>query len=154
MTLGVVIALLILGVLLILLEILFIPGTTVVGIGGLVLLGIGVFVAYNQLGNAAGHISLLSSVVVIFLSLVVLLKGQTWKRVALNDSIEARSVEKMDTLVAVGDRGRTISRLNPAGKAIFGETMVEVTASGEFVESDVEVEVTKVETNRVNVKTV
>jgi membrane-bound ClpP family serine protease len=152
--LGVVIGLLVLGVLLLLLEIIFVPGTTIVGIGGFILLAIGIYLAYSFVGSMAGHLSLASSVAIIFLSLIVLLKGQTWKRVALDDKLEGKSAESMQDLVNVGDTGKTISRLNPVGKALFDERIVEVVTSGDFVDEDQLVEVIKVEQNKIRVKTV
>lgn len=150
--LGVVIGLLVLGILLILLEIIFVPGTTVVGIGGFILLAIGVYLAYTSVSTMAGHLSLASSVASIFIALIVLLKGQTWKRVALEDKLQGKSLESMQEVLKVGDRGRTISRLNPVGKALFEEHLVEVSTTGGFVDEDVDVEITKVESNRIKVK--
>jgi membrane-bound ClpP family serine protease len=114
---GVVIALLLLGILLLLLEILFVPGTTIVGVGGIILLVIGIYLAYDFIGPTAGHLSLASSVAVVFLSLIVLLKGKTWQRMALDTNVAGKGVEQLEKLVSVGDRGKTISRLNPVGKA-------------------------------------
>ena len=151
---GVVIALLLLGILLLLLEILFVPGTTIVGVGGIILLAIGIYLAYDFIGTTAGHLSLASSVAVIFLALIVLLKGQTWKRMALETNVEGKGVEQLEKLVFVGDRGKTISRLNPVGKALFGEKILEVSTTGEFVDEDVNIEVVKLDQNRIKVKTV
>ena len=151
---GVVIALLLLGILLLLLEILFVPGTTIVGVGGIILLAIGIYLAYDFIGTTAGHLSLASSVAVIFLALIVLLKGQTWKRMALETNVEGKGVEQLEKLVFVGDRGKTISRLNPVGKALFGEKIFEVSTTGEFVDEDVNIEVVKLDQNRSKVKTV
>jgi membrane-bound ClpP family serine protease len=151
---GVVIALLLLGILLILLEILFVPGTTIVGVGGIILLGIGIYLAYHSISTVAGHLSLASSVVVIFLSLIVLLKGQTWKKMALDSTVEGKGVEQVEMFVSVGDRGKTISRLNPIGKALFGDRMLEVATEGDFINEDSTIEVVKVEQNKIKVKTV
>jgi membrane-bound ClpP family serine protease len=151
---GVVIALLLLGVLLLLLEILFVPGTTIVGVGGIVLLAIGIYLAYDYLGAAAGHISLASCLVAVILSLVVLLKGQTWKKMALEAHVQGKSVEEIEKLVSVGDEGKTVSRLNPSGKALFGDIIIEVDAAGEYVDAESKIVVTKVEQNKIRVKTV
>ncbi|MFT4544616.1 MAG: membrane-bound ClpP family serine protease [Bacteroidia bacterium] len=151
---GVVIALLLLGVLLLLLEILFVPGTTIVGIGGLILLAIGIYLAYTYLGSLAGHISLASCVAAVFLSLIVLLKGQTWKKMALETNVEGKGVEQVEKMVAVGDEGKTVTRLNPSGNALFGDKLIEVDASGEFVDAESKIVVTKVEQNKIRVKTV
>ena len=151
---GVVIALLLLGILLLLLEILFVPGTTIVGVGGIVLLAIGIYLAYDFIGTTAGHISLASSVAVVFLSLIVLLKGKPCKRMALDTNVEGKGVERLEKMVSVGDRGKTISRLNPIGKALFGEKILEVSTTGSFVNEGVTIEVMKVEQNKIKVKTV
>ncbi|MFT6210181.1 MAG: membrane-bound ClpP family serine protease [Bacteroidia bacterium] len=151
---GVVIALLLLGILLLLLEILFVPGTTIVGVGGIILLAIGIYLAYDFIGPTAGHLSLASSVVVTFLALIVLLKGETWKQMALDTKIEGKSVEQLEKLLVIGERGKTISRLNPAGKALFKDKFLEVSTTGEFVDEDVNIEVVKLDQNRIKVKTV
>jgi membrane-bound ClpP family serine protease len=151
---GVVIALLLLGILLLLLEILFVPGTTIVGVGGIILLAIGIYLAYDFIGPTAGHLSLASSVVVTFLALIVLLKGETWKQMALDTKIEGKSVEQLEKLLVIGERGKTISRLNPAGKALFKDKILEVSTTGEFVDEDVNIEVVKLDQNRIKVKTV
>ena len=152
--LGVVVGLLILGILLLLLEIIFVPGTTIVGIGGLILLAIGIYLAYTGVSTMAGHLSLAASVAVVFLALVVLLKGETWKRVALDDKLEGKGVESVEEVVSLGDKGKTISRLNPVGKAVFDNKIVEVSTSGDFVNEDMEVEVIKIEGNKIRVQTV
>jgi membrane-bound ClpP family serine protease len=151
---GVVIALLLLGILLLLLEILFVPGTTIVGVGGIILLAIGIYLAYDFIGPTAGHLSLASSVAVVFLSLIVLLKGKTWQRMALDTNVAGKGVEQLEKLVSVGDRGKTISRLNPVGKALFNDKILEVSTTGEFVDEDVNIEVVKLDQNRIKVKTV
>ncbi len=153
MSLGIVIALLILGVLLLLLEILFVPGTTIVGVGGVILLAIGIYGAYAFHGTGVGHISLAASIVVIFLSLIVLLKGKTWQKMALDSNVEGKGVELVEEMVNEGDEGKSITRLNPLGKALFGDKIIEVDSGGAFVDADTAIVVTKVEQNKIRVKT-
>jgi membrane-bound ClpP family serine protease len=102
----------------------------------------------------AGHVSLTSSVAVVFLALIVLLKGETWKRVALDDKLEGKGVESVEEVVKLGDKGKTISRLNPVGKAVFDERILEVATSGDFVNEGVDVEIIKIEGNKIRVRTV
>ena len=151
---GVVIALLLLGVLLLLLEILFVPGTTIVGVGGVVLLAIGIYLAYAYLGTQAGHISLAACVLSVFVSLVILLKGQTWKRMALDTNITGKGVDQIEGFVSVGEKGRTVSRLNPMGKALFGDRLIEVSTSGEFIDQEKDIEVVQIQQNKIRVKSV
>jgi membrane-bound serine protease (ClpP class) len=52
----------------------------------------------------------------------------------------------------VGDRGKVTSRLRPAGKARFGGAMVDVVATGEFLDAGTTVEIVEIHGNRVVVK--
>ncbi len=54
----------------------------------------------------------------------------------------------------VGERGEVVSRLRPAGKARFGEALVDVVATGEFIETGVRVEVIAINGSRIVVKRV
>ena len=150
--LGIIIAILLLGVLLLLLEILFVPGTTVVGIGGLVLLAIGIYLAYATQGAGVGHIAVSSSTVVVIAALIVLLKGKTWERLALKNTITGVSGQVATDVVIIGEKGTTVGRLNPSGKANFGEQIVEVHTSGDFIDGDTPIEVVKVTQNRIQVQ--
>ena len=149
---GIIIAVLLLGILLILLEILFVPGTTIVGIGGLILLAIGIYLAYKNEGAMFGHMTVGAALFAILVSLVLLLKGKTWERLALKETIESSSGVKVHYLVAEGDKGVTIGRLNPSGKANFGNYILEVHTSGDLIDSDIPVEVVKVRDNRIQVQ--
>ena len=59
MTLTTIIILIILGVVLLLLEFLVIPGTTIAGIGGILLIAIAVYYGYEVYGTKTGHIAFL-----------------------------------------------------------------------------------------------
>lgn len=151
---GIVIALLLLGILLLLLEIVFVPGTTIVGVGGVVLMAIGIYLAYG-LGGNVGHITLLSSLALILLALGVMLKARTWEKLALKDAITSRSPANVrDVVLSEGDRGITVGRLNPVGKATFGDHIVEVYTIGDLIGPETEVEVVKVQGDRVQVRAV
>lgn len=54
--------------------------------------------------------------------------------------------------VKPGDKGKVITRLHPAGKAKFGEAIVDVIAEGEFLEKEMDVEIVEIHGNRVVVK--
>ena len=73
---------------------------------------------------------------------------------ALDTNVAGKGVEQLEKLVSVGDRGKTISRLNPVGKALFNDKILEVSTTGEFVDEDVNIEVVKLDQNRIKVKTV
>jgi membrane-bound serine protease (ClpP class) len=54
--------------------------------------------------------------------------------------------------VRVGDVGEVVSRLRPAGKARFGEAMVDVVATGEFLDKGTKIEIIAIKGSRVVVK--
>jgi membrane-bound serine protease (ClpP class) len=52
----------------------------------------------------------------------------------------------------IGDSGEVISMLRPAGKAKFGDAIVDVVAEGDFINKGASVEITEIHGNRVVVK--
>ncbi len=150
--LGVVVALLVLGVLLLLLEVVFVPGTTIVGVGGVILLVIGVHLAYDTIGEVAGHLSIASALLAILLSLGFLLKGRTWERMALESQLTERVDANDKQKVVVGDMGVADSRLNPVGKAVFGENVLKVHSNEGFISEGTAIEVTHVADGRISVR--
>ncbi|MEQ9230940.1 MAG: hypothetical protein RIF46_09655, partial [Cyclobacteriaceae bacterium] len=53
-----------LGLVLIIVEIIFVPGTTVVGIAGFLSMGFGIYKAYEVFGNTVGTLTLIGSLIV------------------------------------------------------------------------------------------
>lgn len=147
-----VIILILLGLLLLLVEILLLPGINVAGVAGLILMAVGVYFAYDRLGTASGHIALAIAAVLSVVMLVFVLRAGTWKRVTLNESIDSKAGVDYNQLVKVGDEGKTISRLAPMGKAVINNQTVEVAAQGELIDPHVAIVVVKVEENKIIVK--
>ena len=54
--------------------------------------------------------------------------------------------------IKVGDTGKTVSRLVPAGKAIINGDFYEVRTTGEFLDQDTEIEIEKIEANKIFIK--
>jgi membrane-bound serine protease (ClpP class) len=54
--------------------------------------------------------------------------------------------------VQIGARGEVMSRLRPAGKARFGDALVDVVATGEFLDKGAQVEIIAINGSRVVVK--
>jgi membrane-bound ClpP family serine protease len=57
-----------------------------------------------------------------------------------------------DQNITVGMKGRTISRLAPAGKAIFGNITEEVFSNHDFIDENQQVVVAKIDGNKIIVK--
>ncbi|MBQ9469493.1 MAG: NfeD family protein [Bacteroidales bacterium] len=139
------------GILLLLVEILLLPGVNVAGIIGLLFMAAGVYVGYQQ-GPVQGHVALLFASVASVVMAVYALRPKTWRRVALQERIDSQAGPNMGSHVRVGDEGITLSRLAPMGKALIGEQTVEVSTVGELIDPQQPIVVVKVEEGRIVVK--
>ena len=138
------------GLVLIFAEILLIPGVGVAGILGLLSMGGSCFYAFYEFGNVTGYIVTAVNVVLIVALSIWVLRARTWKRMSLETSIDSKAVES--SVLAVGDRGKTLTRLAPMGSARFGDFVVEVKAVEGMLDPNIEVEVVLIEDNRIYVK--
>ena len=149
---GFVITLILVGLVLIFAEILLIPGVGVAGILGLLSLAGSCYYAFAELGNVTGIIVTAINTVLVVALTVWVLRAKTWKRFALETNIVSKAVPTESVTVAVGDKGKTITRLAPMGTVRFGETAVEVKALEGLVDPGVMVEVVLIEDNRITVR--
>ncbi len=147
-----IILLIVIGLILLVAEFLIIPGVTIAGIGGIVLIVFGVYLSYSQFGATTGHLTLLFTAVASIATIALSLRAKTWRRVALNNSIDSKAIEEYDQMVKAGYEGFTISRLAPMGKAKINDNIVEVTALDELIDQQSIIEVVKVEGNKITVK--
>lgn len=140
------------GFLFLLLEVLVLPGTNIAGVLGFILLAIGIWQAFAVYGGLAGTITLLVTLLLSGVTLYYALKSRTWKKAALNKNIDSK-VNLIDTeKIKPGDKGKTISRLAPMGKAEFAGEFVEVTTMSQFMDPGVDIEIVKIENNQIIVK--
>ncbi|MEZ5148950.1 MAG: NfeD family protein [Bacteroidales bacterium] len=144
--------LIIIGFLLLLLEILVLPGTNLAGVVGFILIAIGVYQAYTEYGKIAGTITLGATIVVSVVALWFALKSNTWKKASLKASIDGRVNTINEEQIKVGDSGKAISRLVPMGKASFNGNYFEVRTNGEMIDQGSEIVVTKIDINKITVK--
>ncbi len=146
-----IISLIVFGLLSVVLDFLFIPGGVVAIIGALMEIA-GVSLAYAGHGSVAGTITLVITLAVSALVIVLILNSKTWKKCALDTSIESKANDFNAQNVHVGAEGMTISRLAPSGKAIFNGETVEVSSEHGLIDENREVVVVKVEGNKIFVK--
>jgi len=148
----IVVALLALGWLLLFLEIFFIPGITVLVVIGALLMAAGIIFSFAHYGNESGWYVLLGTVAFVTLSLIVAFKSGFWKGLSLKDENRARMNTFDHELVKPGTLGKSISRIAPSGKAMFGDEMYEVHSESGFIDPNTPLEVVKIYLNRIVVK--
>jgi len=148
----IIIVLIIVGLIFLVLEVVVIPGTTVVGFLGFILMVIGVWQTYVVYGSTAGHIVVGVTVLLTLVILRFALRSKTWNRVMLKANSDGKANVIREGSIKVGDIGKSVSRLVPTGKAIFNNEFYEVCSSGEFIDPENEIVVTKIEHNKIFVK--
>ena len=150
---GFVVMLILIGLVLIFTEILLIPGVGVAGILGVISLGGSCYYAFYELGTVTGYIVTSVNVVLLIGLTVFALRSKTWKRFALETNIDSKAVDT-ETVLAVGDRGKTMTRLAPMGAVRFENKVVEAKALEGILDPGVEVEVVLIEDKKIYVSPV
>lgn len=149
-----IILLILLGMLLFLVEFFLIPGVTIAGIGGALLMGASVFMAYRTHGSTLGNWTLFATLLFTILIMVFALRSRTWRRLMLNKNIDSK-VEVAgihDQKIKPGDIGEAITRLAPVGKVMVNDEVVEAKSIKGFVDQKTKVKVVKIGTTQIIVK--
>jgi len=152
MSLLAIIVIILLGIFLLLIEFLVIPGFTVFGIAGFLFIFLGIGSAYYFHNVITGHITLSATVVASFGVMYYIFKRKTWKHLGLKANIESRNEPFKVELIRPGDLGKTITRLAPMGKAQVNDVVCEAKSTGGFINENTEIEVIKVLNTQIIVK--
>jgi membrane-bound ClpP family serine protease len=149
---SVIIVLILIGFLMLLLEILVIPGTGIAGILGFALMAAGIWVAYRDQGMISGHLALSGTLALNLVGLVVAFRSKTWQKAALSTEIKGKAGQNVSAKVQVGDIGITISRCTPGGTAEFNDQLLEVTTQSQFIDPQQKIEIINISGNKIIVK--
>jgi membrane-bound ClpP family serine protease len=144
--------LILLGVVLLLIEFLLIPGISIAGIGCLIAFVASIILAFKYFGNLIGFVVLISILILVPLFLYFLFKGKAMKPMMLNTDINGKVKNVEEGQINPGDQGITIGRLAPAGKARINDITLEVRTNGQFIDPQTRIRVLKVEGNSVYVE--
>ncbi len=144
MTILIILFLIFLGVLLLLLEFAVIPGVTIAGIGGTVLLGASIYMAFDSYGLWAGFLTLAFVILVVPFLFFRFFKGRAGKKMILESEISGKVNESDTATVKAGDEGITIGRLAPMGKVRINHQVLEGKSIGGFIDQQVKVRVVEV----------
>lgn len=152
MSLIAIIVLIVLGLVLLLIEFAVIPGITIAGIGGFLMLIGSVYIAFTEYGTLAGFITLAVVLVVAPAMLYYLFKSRQGKKLILETNITGKVETVNEQKLKPGDVGKTIGRLAPTGKVKVNGEIVEAQSTGAFIDPQVEVKILKVLTNKIIVE--
>jgi membrane-bound ClpP family serine protease len=148
----IIVSLLLIGLALIIVELVFIPGTTVVGLLGLIFTIVGIVISYNHFGSDVGFYILVGTVVTTLVALFYSFRSGAWSRFSLKTSIDSKVNEGINNVLNTGDEGITISTLRPIGKAEFKTGTFEVKTIGNYVEQGQKVKIIQVDASQIIVE--
>ena len=153
MNIGFIIFLLLLGDILILVEVILIPGTFITGILGLAAIVAACVQSYNIISPMGAVWIFIANAVILTLLTYVILRSKTWKKLSLETKIDSRSDDSpQEKGLYLGMEGVSSTRLAPMGKATFGDKVVEVSTEGEFINPQEKIVITRIEDNKIFVK--
>ncbi len=147
-------SLLSIGLLVLVVEIIFVPGTTVVGLAGFLFMAVGLGLSFYYFGENTGWLVLGGTAVVSAVVIYYSFKSELWKRFSLKSSIDSKVNEGLTAGLAEGQTGVTVSALRPVGKAELGSRVFEVKTSGDYVEAGARVKVVKIFSNQIIVESI
>lgn len=147
-----VVLLIIFGLGFIIAEIIFVPGTTLLGLFGLIFTIIGIIISYITFGAGIGTLVLIISVMVGLGVLIYSLKSGVWEKFALKGSINSKVNEGENDDLQVGEEGLTTSSLRPMGKGEFKDKIYEVTTLGNYLTSNTTIRIVSIKNNKIIVE--
>ena len=148
----VVIVLVLLGLAFVIVEVILIPGTTLVGVAGFVCMTIGIIFSFKYFGAETGWLTLGAATTASGGLLYLAFRTNVWRRFALNNSIDSKVNEVEKANFVVGMEGLALSALRPIGKGEFGGNVAEVKTNGEYVAAGESIRIIKVSTNTILVE--
>ena len=151
MTLALISFVLFLGIVFIFLEVFVIPGTTVFGIVGVIAVIGAIICCYQLLGSNYGHLSIMIGFAVFMVFFYAGRKLMDESEFSLQKALTGK-VNEFEANVKVGDIGKSFTDIKPNGKAFFNDEKMEVYSNGIYIVKDQDIEVIKINQNKIIVK--
>ena len=121
---------------------------------GLVVAGIGVYIAYEKHGTIAGSAVLSGSLALTVGALLYSFKARTLDRFSLKAKNTARVKPKYTEGLQIEMRGVAVSDLKPIGKAEFNSKSYEVTSQGHLIAAGSDIKIIRLMNNKIIVETI
>ncbi len=151
MSIFIVVLLIVVGICLVLLEILVLPGF-IVGVAGALMMVAGVGGTYLYYGFMWGNVVLLITVAGSLIAVYFALNSKTWRKLSLQTEIDGRVNNPDVSRVTPGDKGVTITRLAPMGRVRIDTLELEAKSEENLIDAGVPIEVVSVGVSNVVVK--
>lgn len=150
MEIVIIVALMLLGIILLLVEMFLIPGISVAGIGGSISMIISIVLAFRTSFNLGWLVLGLTIFIVAFL-IWFFFKSKAMDRMSLLTRIDSKVESLKDLEIKVGDKGITVSRMMPMGKVKVNGYVVEAKTNDGFIDENTSVVVEAILSNAIQV---
>ena len=151
---GYLIAMMVLGLLLVLVEVFLTPGIGVAGVFGILSMGGASYYAFYGFNETTGYVVTGLNLFLLIILTVIFLRARAWEKMSLKTNIDAKALEDDSAIVHKGDIGCTTTRLAPMGMVRIGDLSVEAKAMEGMIDPGVKVEVMLVENKKIYVSPV
>ena len=153
------IILFVVGLLLLLAEIFFIPGFGLAGIGGIAAILASIFLTFGNIVQATYSILIALSISVIgfFLLIKYIPSTRTWRKFVLSTEQKKElgyTIETKDLKRLTGEKGIVITPLRPSGIAEVNGKKFNVLTRGEYIDSNTKIKIISVEGNKIVVEAI
>jgi len=152
MDLLIILFLIFLGIVLLLIEFTILPGITIAGVGGVLIFGYSIYLAFISYGTLGGLTTLAFVLIVSPILVMSLFKGKSGKKMMLKTVLHGTANVINEDKVKIGDIGVTIGRLAPMGKIKINDEVIEVKSTGTFVDPGEKVRIIHIEKSLITVE--
>jgi len=142
-----------LGIILLVLEIIVLPGL-IAGITGLILIVLPLGWIYVDYGSTVGNISFALTLVVTIGAVYFSFKSKAWNRFGLKSAIDSKVNDITELNVQIGDHGVCISALRPSGTVEINGQRMEAASVHNIIDAGTSVVVVEVGPTKVMVRPV
>jgi membrane-bound ClpP family serine protease len=139
------------GIFLLVLEIIVLPGL-IAGITGLILIVLPLGWIYVDYGSTIGNISFAITLVLTIAAVYFSFKSKAWNRFGLKSTIDSKVNDISEMNVHVGDHGVCISALRPSGTVEINGHRLEAASLGTIIDAGSNIVVVEVSSTKVTVK--
>ena len=147
-----VISLISFGLLLIVIEVIFIPGTTIAGIIGVLFVIAGIALGFHYFDESTGWTILGGSLLLAGFLVYYSFRAKLWDRFSLKGAMKGKVNEDDVITLEPGTEGVTLSALRPIGKAELGDKVFEVRTLGGYVDSGTKVKIIRINDKQIFVE--
>lgn len=134
MELFIIVALILAGLLLFIVEVFLIPGISIAGIASAICLLYANYYAFDALGLTAGFITLAASVIGCIAITVWFMHSKTVDKLSLKKTLDYKIDPLKGLNIQIGDKGITVTRLALIGNADINGHLIEVRSADGLID--------------------